>query len=138
MSHGIGRDQLLILKNEITTDPLGRGYSGMTDLEIAADLKVVYRQRNREFMTGSEILNALDGPEYQALTDGQKDRVWQILHLGEVNPFGREADLMVTIFGAGSTTITTLAEARKEDISREAELGLPTIYARDVEAARAV
>jgi hypothetical protein len=135
---GIGRDNLLVLKDEINTDPLTRGYAGMSDLEIAVDLKVNYRQRNRDSMTGSEVLNAIVKSEYAALTDAEKDGVWQLIHLGELNPFGFETDLMVDIFGEVSATITALQAARKEATSREAELGLPRIYARDVAKAKAL
>jgi hypothetical protein len=61
--------------------------------------------------------------------------VWNILHLGNINPFGIEADLMQDIFGA-STTITALQAARKENISRAEELGLGVVGAGQVEEAR--
>lgn len=34
------------LKSEITADPLGRGYAGMTDQQVADDLNSVYRTRD--------------------------------------------------------------------------------------------
>ena len=94
-----------VLKTELTDDPLTRGYSEMSDEEAAADLNTVYRERNLTSMTGSAILNALVKSEYLALSDSQKDRVWQLLHLGDLNPFGVEADLLVEIFGGASATI---------------------------------
>ena len=36
-------NKLQILSDEITNDPLTRGYAGMTDAEVLADLKRVYR-----------------------------------------------------------------------------------------------
>lgn len=35
---------LQVLKDELTADPLGRGYSGMTDAEAADDLNTAYRE----------------------------------------------------------------------------------------------
>ncbi len=124
------------LAAELTTDSLGRGYSGMDDAEAAADLNTVYRTRNKTSMTGSEILQAIDKTEYLALTDTNKDRVWQIMHLGTVNPFGVEKDFIVGIFGAGSDTITALQAARTDDVSRAVEIGLGTVAPGHVENAR--
>jgi len=64
--------------------------------------------------------------------------VWNLMHLGELNPFGVEAGLMVDVFGAGSDTITTLSTLRKEAISRATELGLGYVKPGHVEKARAI
>ena len=112
------------LKAELTNDPLVRGYSGMSDQAAADDLNGVYRTRNRSSMTASEVLNAVDAGEYTVLTAGNKDRLWQLLAIGELNPFGVEATLMIGIFGAGSVTITALQAARQEAVSRAVELEL--------------
>ncbi len=125
-----------VLKTELTVDPLTRGYAGMTDAEAATDLNTVYRERNRVSLTGSEVINAVDTTEWNALTDAKKQVVWNVVHLGEINPFGVEADLLIGVFGGGSTTIATLAAARKETISRAEELGLGFIYPGHVENAR--
>ena len=42
------------------TDQLGRGYAGMTHSEVVTDMHTEYRPRNRDRMTGSEVLNAID------------------------------------------------------------------------------
>lgn len=125
-----------ILKSELATDPEGRGYSGMTDAEAATDLNTEYRERDRTSMTGSEVFNAVDMTEWNALTDIQRQTVWNVIHLGTLNPFGREATLLTNVFGGGSATITALAAARKESISRATELGLGFIAPGDVENAR--
>jgi len=129
---------LWALRAELDDDPLGRGYSGMTDVEAAADLNTVYRSRDKASVSGSEILNGIVVSEWNALTDAQRQTVWDIVHLGEVNPFGIEATLMVNIFGAGSETISGLSSLRTEDISRAQELGLPQMKPGYVERARAL
>ena len=58
-----------VLKDEIVNDPLIRGYSTMTDAEIADDLNTVYRERNRTTMTGSEIWAQTVASEYNALSE---------------------------------------------------------------------
>lgn len=128
---------LSVLSDELTSDPLTRGYSGMTDEAAAADLNISYRSRNRTSMTGSEVLNAVDTTEWVGLTDAQRQTVWDVVHLGDINPFGVEQTLMINVFGGGSDTITALASARITLVSRAIELGLGSVRAGDVQRARA-
>jgi len=126
------------LKTELTTDPLGRGYAGMTDQEAADDLNTTYRTRDRTSMTGREVGAAVVKAEYAALADAQKDRVLFLFGRDDLDPFKFEADVMTDIFGGGSDTIAALAAARVEAISRALELGLRTPVRRSyVTAARA-
>jgi hypothetical protein len=119
--------QLQILKDEITTDPLARSYSAMTDAQIANDLNTLYRLQSFDRLDASTVFNAIDKAEYNVLQDKSKIMIWNILHLGEINPFGLEAAIFSDIFGAGSQTITDLKLIRKTPQSRAAELGLPDI-----------
>ena len=125
------------LKTELTDDPLVRNYSGMTDQQAAADLNTAYRSRNRVSMTSSEVFNSIVVSELIALTDGDRATVMSIMGFGSINPFGKEADVFIQIFGGGSGTITALAAARVEPISRAAELGLRTVKVGQVQVARA-
>ena len=125
-----------VLKTELTTDPLGRGYAAMTDAEVAISLNTVNRSRNRASLAGTEVLNAVDATEWAGLDATQKQTVWDIVHLGTINPFGVEATLMIDVFGAGSDTITALAAARIEAVSRAEQLGLGFIAPGHVENAR--
>lgn len=128
-----------ILNDELTADPLARGYSGLSDQEAADDLNTEYRSRNRTGMTPTEVYNNVDETEWLNLTDAQRQEIWDILHLGNpLNPFGLEADRFLAIFGGGSTTISTLNAARVESISRAEELGLGALLASDVAKARAL
>ncbi len=125
------------LKAELTDDPLSRGYSAMSDVEASASLNEINRERNRSSMTGSEILNAVNDNEWIALSEADKQTVWNIAHLGEVNPFGVEATLMLLVFDAAeSPTITALRAARKEAVSRAVELGLGFVAPGHIENAR--
>jgi len=124
------------LKTELTVDPLERGYAAMTDAEAAADLNTEYRSRNRASLTGSAALNAIDPGEFNSLDATVQQRVWNILHLGNLNPFGVEATLFAAAFGAESTTIDNLIALRVEVISRGVELGIGRVRAGDVERAR--
>ena len=128
----------LILAAELITDGLSRGYAGMTDAEAAVDLNTEYRERNRTSMSGSEIVNAVDVSEWTGLSDTQRRTVWDIVHMGDVNPFGVEATLLIGVFGPESTTIGNLAVVRKESISRATELGLSRVREGTVAQARAM
>jgi len=125
------------LKTEIDTDPLARGYAGMSDAAVADSLNVIDRTINRTSMSGSEILNAVDASEWATRGNAQKQVVWHIVHLGNVNPFGLEATLIADAFrGAGGVTIAALADARKTGVSRAVELGLNLVKAGYVQQVR--
>lgn len=124
------------LFNEIDLDPLGRGYSGMTDTQIAADLNTEYRTRNLERLSATEVFNAIDKSEWDLLLETHRATIFNLLHMGQLNPFGVEASIFVDIFGGGSTTISDLSDMRTEAVSRAAELGFPRIYIHHIETAR--
>ena len=125
------------LRAELTADPLGRGYAAKTDEAVAADLNTVYCERDKSLLTATEVLNAVVPAEFNALTDTVQRRIWDVIHMGEINPFGVEEKLFIAAFGAGSVTIANLAEIRKEGISRAVELGLGRVRVGDVQRARA-
>lgn len=129
---------LAALKAEINGDPAGMGYAGKTDEQITAILNAETRSRNRTSMTGSEIINAVVPSEYSALGDPAKELLWNVVHLGTVDPFGVEADLLIDVFGSGSATIVALAQARVEAVSRATELGFGRVRAGDVQSARRI
>ena len=127
-----------ILSDELLNDPLGRGYSAMIDLEAADSLNIVDRPRNRELMTGSELLANTDSVEYNSLTDSKRDQWLSLCGVDSINPFGSVVQIVVQIWGGGSTTIANLQAARIELISRAQELGLGLINEGDVNHARVI
>ncbi len=106
------------------------------DSVATGQLNAVNRVLNKSSMTASEVYNAINVTEWLVLTDAQRQEVWDILHLGTINPFGLEETRFVSIFGGGASTITALAAARKTDVSRAVELGLGVIGSNHVELAR--
>ena len=128
---------LVKLKAELDADPLSRGYSGMSDVEAATSLNdTVDRNVNKATMTASEVLNAVVPAEFNALTEAEQTRIWSLLGIGTLNPFGVEATLLTAAFGAGSATIVALAGLRKDTVSRATELGLGFVAPGHVENAR--
>ncbi len=132
------------LKDELAPDPLARGYSGMTDEEAAADLNTSYRTRNRTSMTGDEIAQQADPAEFNELDDGSTNNTadvkshWLALCGREtINPFANaNAQLVIAIFGGGSTSVSNLNAARVESITRGEELGLGKVKPGHVQDAR--
>ena len=127
-----------ILKAELLEGHPDTGAYEADDAIAAEQLNTVNRSRDKTSMTGSEILNAIDKAEYLALSEADKDRTWKLLHLGTLNPFGVEAELIANIFGGGSATVAALKAACKEDISRANERGFGTIYEGHIQQARAM
>jgi len=107
-----------ILEDEISGDPLGRGYSGMDDAALLTSLNAADRSRNRTSMTGREIKAAIDVVEYKALSDAQKQQMIELIKRDDLDLFGLDRDILIDIFGGGSTTVSKLVTARVESISR--------------------
>ncbi len=108
-----------------------------SDAELAAgQLNAVNRTKNRSSMTASEVVNAFDSGEFNALTEAQQTTVWNVVHIGDINPFGIEATLLTSVFGVSSTTIENLAALRKDDVSRADEIGLGLVRPGNILEAR--
>lgn len=121
---------------ELTAGHPDTGAYDADAVTAAGQLNAVNRTTNKTSMSGSEVLNAVDAGEWGALDAAGKQTVWDIVHLGTVDPFGVEATLMTGVFGPPSATITALAAARKNNVSRAVELGLGLIKAGHVIEAR--
>lgn len=112
------------LKDEIANDPLSRGYFGMTDAEVADDLNTKNRSRNRDTMSGLEVLGEVTNPELDALSDANLQILVSLTSAEDIDPFGPAARIIRKIFGAGSNTLAALAVARVEQVSRAVELDI--------------
>jgi len=128
------------IRTELLTDPLSRGYSGMTDQAAADDLNTSYRTRDRTSMTGDEVFQSVENQTvWDGLTDQQRLEFLSLCGRDELDPFGQaNVDLVKSIFGTASATVTALSVARVESISRAIELEL-AVPVRDtiVRSARA-
>lgn len=125
------------LRDEIQNDPLGLGYSGMSDQQIYDSLHAANRTRNRAELSGDEMRQATNGADFTGLTDHKRD-LWISFCSGEpVDPFAQaNADLVNWIFGSGSTTVANLSSLRTETVSRAVELGLGEITLHQISVAR--
>lgn len=115
------------LSIEITDDPLGRGYSTMTDQQVADDLNTAYREIIRSNLSGSTIFNAIVPSEFSALTADQQRFVRDVFSLGDavdVGPNTNARTVLLNAFGAGTTTRDNLVAAVTFNVTRAEELDL--------------
>jgi len=119
----------IVLAAEVTNDPLGLGYAGMSNAQVATSLNALTRTKPRPALTGAAIFNALVPAEYEALTATEQDRVRWITDVGEVDiSTGTNARaILLAAFGAGTTTRSNIAALTQEAISRATELELPVL-----------
>jgi len=113
------------LASEISNDPLGRGYSTMTDQEVADDLNTSYRTRNLNSFSGDFMFTQTDFTEFQGLTD-HKQQLWiSFTSKASVDPWAQtNVDFVTNLFGSNSSTVSALSNARTEGITRAEELGI--------------
>ena len=125
------------LWNEINVDPINRGYSGMSNASVAGNMNIANRTVNKNLMTSTEVFNAVKASEFNALSAASSQRIWDVLHLNNINPFGLEATIFTNVFGVGSSTIASLSALRVQNISRGNEIGLGFIAEGQVFKAKA-
>lgn len=112
------------LEDELANDPLGRGYSTMTDEEIYDSGWVKNRNRSRTSMTGREVGAEVVSSEYNSLQSTKKTQFLELIASEDLDPYGLAETVVIDIFGSGSTTVSNLAAARVEVIGRWNELGI--------------
>ena len=120
-----------MLEDEIANDPLGRGYSAMTDADLLNSLNTADRNRDRKSMTGREVKAAVDVAEYNDLSDAKKQQMIELIKQDDLDLFGLDKDILSDIFGEGSTTADSLIAARTEHISRGMEIGWGVVKEKD-------
>jgi hypothetical protein len=117
-----------ILANEVATDPLVRGYAGMTDQQLIDSLNALDRIRELIVMSAGDIMEAIDGVEFTALSAALKARVDRVLGLGSEIIIGpgnahNAVQEILAAFGGASATISSLEATRDVAISRADEIG---------------
>lgn len=116
-----------LLIDELTNDPLARGYAGMTDQQRWDSLNTVIdrvRPKQRP-LSGDDVFQATESSEWQALTDLNKQLWLSFCSRQQIDAYGAANVALVTnLFGGGSTTISNLQDLRSETVSRAEELAI--------------
>lgn len=129
---------LQALHDELTNDPINRGYSGMGDEAAAESLNAQDREPNREDVTASQLMGALDEGEYNALPARGKT-YWTLLVTAGGTPLTSVVKTSLSaLFPAGSNTRANLIALLKRTGSRAEELGLGRVSPSDVANARRI
>lgn len=125
------------LKAELLAGHPDTGAYNANDALAAAELNVVNRNRNRTSMSGREVAAEIVDADYDGLTEEKKSQVLALTSGSDIDPFGFAANVVKDIFGDGSATVTALAAARVETVSRATEIGIGLVKVGYVEQARA-
>lgn len=127
---------LQALKEELDSDPLGRGYSGMSDVAAADSLNTPDRQPDRETLDAGLFVSCLDVSEYVARTTAQREYVQMVVAAGSVPLTANVKTEIGSLFPAGSATRTNILAALKRTGSRAEELGLGRVTPSHIADAR--
>lgn len=119
----------VVLCDEITNDPLGRGYSGMGAEAIAADINTAYRQVFKDSVQGADLFEGIEPSDWVLISEAEKTQVISLLSFGTVKPQGNIRTFLISIFGGGSQTIANMATIAQHYITRVSELGLNSVSA---------
>lgn len=109
------------LKTEITTDPVGLGYAGKTDKEVADTMNLVRDTITIDVdrVSNEGLLAAVVGSEFMALT-AEKQRGWLAIMALDNVPV-RNTNIrgqIAAIWGAATTTRQNLLDLQTKDGSR--------------------
>ena len=136
------------LKSELDNDPSSLGYAAIIsgggseqsiNQSLANQLNALGSiEENVTVLSPSQILGSINTAELFALTGDKAARVWGVLGMNEINPFGVEAAIFTDAFGQGSVTLSALALLRKKIISRSTELNFRVVKPGHVQMARAI
>lgn len=125
------------LQTELNTDPLARGYSGMSDTQAATSLNAANRTVSRSSVPAVEVIEAIVASEYTALSATLQNLVSLLISAGTINPLGTNTRaIFAAAFGAGTQTRTNLIALETATVSRGVELNLGYVSAGDVHVAR--
>ena len=122
---------------ELRYDPANIGYSTMTDQQALDALKAATVERIRSSMSGQELFVNTVPAEFSVLT-AHKQILWiSFCSGGSIDP-GHvvTVDFVKWIFGTASATVTALAAARMETVSRMVYLELGEVQIGNITGAR--
>jgi hypothetical protein len=115
------------LENEIANDPDGKGYSGMTDAQLADSLNAVTISRDRKRISGRDLKAYSDVDEFNLLPGAKQQQFLTLTRRDDLDLSGMDMDIMVSIFGSLSKTVAKLETEKTETVSKAMMLGLRTV-----------
>ncbi len=132
------------IRKELDDDPVGIGYSA-NDAEAADQMNDdTLDSRPVPHITNSELYEATDEDEFEALTDAKKVRYDRLLLLDEISVTSgsRGQDVIKALFAGGTTTRAAVIALASRPRSRAEAIGAypipPGVRPDDVTRARAL
>jgi len=128
------------LRDELTQDPLARGYASMTGQQAADSLNAVNRAIPRTSISGSDLLACTSVAELTALTAASRDVYLALIQMDSLDITSANVrSILGTLFGVGTMTRANLVALGNSTVAvnRATELGLGVVTAGEVERARA-
>lgn len=105
----------------------------MDDSQFLTSITTVDRTITVDSVPGSDVFNATDDVEFDALTAADKDAWVQLCQVADIDvTSGIAKSLEASVFGNGTTTRTNLLALKNPPASRAEELGLPTPTLSDI------
>jgi hypothetical protein len=105
-------DDFDVLRAEITTDPLARGYAGMSNIAIATSLNTANRSVavQRALLAPTDILNAIVPADLASLTQIQTSQLSMLLSgsLVDVSVGSAVRAAIRALFAGKTTTLSQL------------------------------
>lgn len=128
---------LNVLRAELDSNP--GLYGAMSDVEVERELNAVDKQETRQYVSGSEIYNAVNDAEYAGLSDAQKDVLRSMASIDQIDTSSgvAKADIQFALAGQ-ATSIANLQALKTTLVSRASQLGLGRVRIGDVTNARAL
>lgn len=127
------------IADEINADPLSRGYSAMSDQEVADSLNVVNRSVPVEEVPSSALIEATTTSDWTGVGATDREKYTQMITGGSINPSGPNTQSHIAdIFGDPSGTLANVVALASRAVSRAEEVGLGEVTFPDVNIARAL
>lgn len=129
---------LQVLKTELTTDPLLRGYAAMTNIQAADSLNADNRPIERGIVSAALVDAAVVLAEWTALSAAHKQLYQTMISGGEIDMRASNTRAkFAAMFGAATATRANLVALQNQsNITRAQELGLPQVGEHHVAQAR--
>jgi len=127
--------ELEILKTELTTDPLARGYVAMKHHKAAESFQDRDRTTANDTTTGGEVASAIVRADLAGLVAADKTYLQLLVSAATLQlkgPASAVKDELKTLFPAGSATRANLVSLFKRPGTRAEELGIPQPTASDI------
>lgn len=130
-----------VLWNEISYDPVGKGYATMTDAEIASAINAYTEELDRTSITSAELWENTGLAEYKVLSTAERQAYGVLIGLItiDISPGSNARVALVALFPAGSATRDNLIALAQTPVmtSRAAILGLAVVKPGHVAKAKA-